>query len=108
MRKGTKSEIIMMIVMFIVSTSLFWDIIKIFKPEIATQSGFLAGLFKLSIATSTTTLTIVLGSSGKNNIKVDGAKVVGDANYVITLTIEAGSHTITKADSAYLFYLSVE
>ena len=58
--------------------------------------------------TSKTTLTIVLGSSGNNNIKVDGAKVVGDANYVITLTIEAGSHTITKADSAFLFYLSVE
>ena len=31
-------------------------IIQIFKPEIATQTGFLAGLYKLSIATSTTTL----------------------------------------------------
>ena len=37
MRKVTKSEIIMMIVMFIVSTSLFWDIIKIFKPEIISE-----------------------------------------------------------------------
>ena len=32
-------------------------IIQIFKPEIATQHGFLAGLFKLSIATSTTKLS---------------------------------------------------
>ena len=32
-------------------------IIQIFKPEIATQSGFWAGVFKLSIATSTTKLT---------------------------------------------------
>ncbi|MBR1653980.1 MAG: preprotein translocase subunit SecY [Clostridia bacterium] len=32
-------------------------IIQIFKPEIATQNGFLAGLFKLSIATSTTKLS---------------------------------------------------
>jgi len=31
-------------------------IIQIFKPEIATQTGFLAGLYKLSIATSTTQL----------------------------------------------------
>ncbi len=31
-------------------------IIQIFKTDIATQSGFLAGLYKLSIATSTTTL----------------------------------------------------
>ena len=31
--------------------------IQIFKPEIATQHGFLAGLFKLSIATSTTKLS---------------------------------------------------
>lgn len=31
-------------------------IIQIFKPEIASQSGFLAGLFKLSIATSSTKL----------------------------------------------------
>ena len=32
-------------------------IIQIFKPEVATQTGFLAGLYKLSIATSTTKLT---------------------------------------------------
>lgn len=31
-------------------------ILQIFKPEIATQTGFLAGLYKFSIATSTTQL----------------------------------------------------
>ena len=38
-------------------------IIQIFNSNIADQSGFLAGLYKLSIATSTSTVTTVAGAS---------------------------------------------
>ena len=54
-------------------------IIQIFKPEIATQSGFLAGLFKLSIATSTTTLT--------NGVKVPIGFVIANALIYLLLIV---------------------
>lgn len=54
-------------------------IIQIFKPEIATQSGFLAGLYKLSIATSTTQLT--------DTLKVPIGYVIANAAIYILLII---------------------
>lgn len=56
------------------------------------------------------TITLVFGTKG--SCKVDGSKyneptVNGDA-YVITVELAAGEHTITKADVANLFYISVE
>ncbi len=55
--------------------------------------------------TETMTLTLVLGGS-KYNVKIDGEKVTGDTN-VITLTLDAGAHTITKADTTNLYYISL-
>ena len=59
---------------------------------------------------ATTTLTIVFGTgdSGKANIKIDGVKETGNSNYVLTITLDAGTHEITKADKAFIFYLSIE
>ena len=54
-------------------------IIQIFKPEIASQSGFLAGLFKLSIATSTTTLA--------NGVKVPIGYVIANALIYLLLIV---------------------
>lgn len=54
-------------------------IIQIFKPEIANQSGFLAGLFKLSIATSTTTLS--------NGAKVPIGYVIANALIYLLLIV---------------------
>ena len=52
-------------------------------------------------------LTLVLGGSSNNNIKIDGEKVVGTTN-VIVVTLEAGTHTITKADTTNLFYIALD
>ena len=49
-------------------------------------------------------LTLVLNSANGTNIKVDGNKV-SDASGIITVELAAGSHTITKADTANLFYI---
>jgi preprotein translocase subunit SecY len=54
-------------------------IIQIFKPEIGAQSGFLAGLYKLSIATSTTTLT--------NGTKVPIGFVIANALIYLLLIV---------------------
>lgn len=50
------------------------------------------------------TLTLVLNSANGTNIKVDGDKKE-DSSGIITVELAAGSHTITKADTANLFYI---
>lgn len=57
--------------------------------------------------TQTMTLTLVLGNSDKFNIKIDGEKIAGTTN-VITVTLDAGTHTITKADSTNLYYIALD
>ena len=54
-------------------------IIQIFKTDIATQSGFLAGLYKLSMATSTTQLA--------NNVPLPWGYVIANAAIYILLII---------------------
>ena len=55
-------------------------------------------------------MTLYFGSNDtKCSIKVDGTKVSGDtATKTLTTEIEAGSHTLTKADSCNLFYIKLE
>jgi hypothetical protein len=38
------------------------------------------------------------------NVKIDGEKITSDSN-IITVELEAGTHTITKADTKNLFYI---
>lgn len=62
-----------------------------------------------SIAFTTTgdsTLKLVFDSASSKNIKVDGTKYTL-TNGIFELELKAGSHTITKADTANLFYMSV-
>ncbi len=52
-------------------------------------------------------LTLVFGESETTpNIKIDGEKQEGESN-VMTFTLAAGDHTITKADGHYIFYMGV-
>ena len=46
-------------------------------------------------------------SDSKTNIKIDGSKHE-TSNKVLVIEIEAGTHTITKADSTNVFYISLE
>ncbi len=53
------------------------------------------------------TLTLVFSETdGAWNIKVDGTKMTSDTN-VLTTTLAAGDHTLTKADTANLFYIGL-
>ena len=52
-------------------------------------------------------LVLVFNSANSSNVKVDGTKkTLSDG--VLTMDIKAGSHTITKADTANLFYMEVK
>lgn len=57
--------------------------------------------------TQTSTLTLVLNSTDGVEVKVDGMNYA-TSNGVITVSLNAGTHTITKADVANLFYMIVK
>lgn len=57
--------------------------------------------------TEARTLILVLDSDGAYNIKVDGTKYTSDSN-IITVELEAGAHTITKADQTNLYYIELK
>ena len=65
------------------------------KIESSTNIGF--------TAPSAGTLTLVFAESAPT-IKVDGTKINGSGG-IITVDVEAGTHTLTKADVANLFYM---
>ena len=54
--------------------------------------------------TEARTLTLVFKEASKN-VKVNGTAYKTDANGIVTLELEAGSHTITKGDSINLYYI---
>ena len=51
-------------------------------------------------------LTLVLGGSTSYTIKIDDEKLSSTSN-VITVTLDAGTHTITKDKTTNLFYISL-
>ena len=51
-------------------------------------------------------LTLVLGGSTSYTIKIDDEKLSSTSN-VITITLDAGTHTITKDKTTNLFYISL-
>ncbi|MCD7960082.1 MAG: right-handed parallel beta-helix repeat-containing protein [Ruminococcus sp.] len=66
---------------------------------------------KMETATSITftstvegTLTLVFLEETAN-VYVDGMKYVADGDGIITITLEAGDHTVTKVDTANLYYM---
>lgn len=52
------------------------------------------------------TLTLVFVES-TTNIKINGEKITSNSN-IITIELEAGTHTISKADTKNLFYIVLE
>ncbi|MBQ8297647.1 MAG: hypothetical protein IJX77_07690 [Ruminococcus sp.] len=81
------------------------------KGTVSYGGMTLTQCLKLESSTSITfsgsgTLTLVLSEAGKN-VKVDGTKYASDANGIVTVELSAGSHTITKGDTANLFYMSL-
>lgn len=55
--------------------------------------------------TNTEKGTLTLVFVGTTNIKIDGVKKTG-TNGILTIDLEPGTHTLTKADTANLFYMS--
>ena len=79
------------------------------KGTVNYDGKTLTKCLKLESTTSITftgsgTLTLVLSESGKA-VKIDGTKYTSDANGIVTATLSAGTHTITKGDVANLFYM---
>lgn len=66
------------------------------KMESATSIGF--------NASSAGKLTLVFAEPAAT-VKVDGTKYTSSGDGIITVDVASGSHTITKADSANLFYM---
>ena len=66
------------------------------KMETATSIGFTAG--------SAGKLTLVFVEP-EATIKVDGTKYTASGDGIITVDVAAGAHTITKANTANLFYM---
>ena len=57
--------------------------------------------------TKTMTMTLVFGDNDtKFTMKVDGEKQTG-ADHQLVMTLEAGTHKLTKADSTNLFYIGL-
>ena len=54
--------------------------------------------------TEARTLTLVFNSTGKN-VKINGTTYTTNGNGIVTLSLEAGTHSITKGDSIFLFYM---
>lgn len=58
--------------------------------------------------TASMTITIISdGASGKK-IKIDGTNYTADSNGVFTITLAAGSHSITKGDSINVYAIIIE
>lgn len=68
------------------------------KMESSTNIAFTLG--------SSATLTLYFLSDFTGAVKVDGTKYTATAG-VVTVTLAAGAHTITKGDAAYLYYISI-
>lgn len=56
--------------------------------------------------TATSELTLVFNSSNSSNIKIDGTTYTLN-NGIVTVQLAAGSHTITKASTGNLYYMSL-
>ncbi len=97
-------------------TSSFFSItgnLSVSKGSVTYNGLTLTQCLKIESSTNITftltearTLTLVFVEN-TSNIKIDGTKVTSDSN-IITVELEAGTHTITKADTKNLFYMVIE
>ncbi len=56
--------------------------------------------------TATMTLSLYFGDTETGSIKVDGVKMTSDS-HILTTTLQAGDHELTKADVRNLFYIKL-
>lgn len=68
------------------------------KIESSTSIGF--------TTTAAKTLTLVFNSANGTTIKIDGASFAM-TNGIVSVSLAAGSHTITKADTTNLYYIKL-
>lgn len=68
------------------------------KMESGTNISFTLG--------SSATLTLYFLDSFTGTVKIDGTAYTATGG-VVTLTLTAGAHVITKSDAAYLYYISI-
>ncbi len=54
------------------------------------------------------TLSLYFASSEEPSIKIDGTKYTGNAGSPITVSLPAGKHELTKANTCNLFYIGLE
>ncbi len=79
----------------------------VFNGQTLTQCLKIESSSSISFnAVSSGKLTLVFGDAG-STIKLDGIKLTADSSGILTTDISAGSHTLTKADTASLFYISL-
>ena len=52
-------------------------------------------------------LTLVFNSDFSKKVKIDGTSYTA-SNGIVTVTLGAGSHTITKGDTTNLYYISLQ
>ena len=86
------------------------------KGEVEYAGDLITQCLKMESATNISfnapaagTLTLVFGGStaaGEKRVKVDGNVYTTDANGIATISLGAGSHTITKGDAINLFYMN--
>ena len=59
------------------------------------------------ITTEEMTLTLVFAEGTVPNIKIDGTSVSATNSHIITCTLQAGAHEITKDRTFNLFYINL-
>ena len=84
------------------------------KGTITYEGMELTQCLKMESSTSITftltelrTITLVFGTTGKT-VKIDGTKYTTDSACIVTVELEAGTHTISKGDSINLYYIILE
>ena len=96
-------------------TSSFFNIVGNLKNVNYSVGGMtFSQCLKLEASTSITftvtkesKLTLVTDSN-TSNFKLDGVKTSTDASGITTVIIEAGEHVITKANTGFLYYITIE
>ncbi|MBD5391006.1 hypothetical protein HDR67_03270, partial [bacterium] len=78
-----------------------------YKGLSLTQCLKLESATKISFTTSQSMTLVLVFVESSATIKIDGNKTTA-TNGIVTVTLTAGSHEITKADGANLFYIELE
>ena len=70
------------------------------KMESSTSIGF-------TLDSSKTVILVLASTESGKRINIDGTTYTADSSGYVTVTLAAGSHTITKKDTANLFVIVI-